>query len=231
MSKRYETPVTTVDDGPMDGTTTTHPCFAQIRAARVSGSSFLYGSDFDHNHYVTIAISRSQLKRSLSRDWYFERDELIGVALSEAQWATFVSSMNQGSGVPCTLQHANRERVPQLPQAEKLKSKFDGELKERLGIVEAELAKLREQIMASPLSGKKKDALISTLEGAKRNLTPNLKFVSDQFGEHMENTIEKAKIEVEAYVNSAVVRAGVAALNGEQVLSLGDGKRAEGEQA
>ena len=222
MNRPYENPITTVDDGPMDGTTTTHPAFAQISASRVSGSTYLYGSDFNHNHYVTIAICRSELKRSLSRDWFFGREEKIEVALSEAQWATFVSSMNQGSGVACTLQHIDRERVPQLPETPKKKAQYDAELKERLGIVEDSLAELEKQIDASPLSGKKKDALKSTLGAAQRNLTPNIKFVSDQFGEHMEDTIEKAKIEIEAHVNSAVHRAGITALNEKTVLTLSE---------
>ena len=195
--REYENPITTNDEGPMGGTTSTHPAFAQIQASRVQGQTFLYGSGFVHNGYISVTISRSQLKRSLSRDWFFGRNELIEVAMSEAQWASFISSMNMGSGVPCTISHIDRHQVPQLPNPPKETGQFDNELKERLGIVEDALKKLGEQINTMPVSEKKKKELLDSLGSAMRNLTPNLKFVSDQFGEHMEDTIEKAKIEVE----------------------------------
>ena len=136
MTTAYENPVTVTEDshGSRDATRTTHPAFAQITASRVSGHSILYGSDFDHNHYVTISISRSELCRNLSNDWYHSREELIEVALSEAQWATFVSSMNQGSGVACTLQHFNGKMIPQLPETVNRKAQFNGDLKETLSI-------------------------------------------------------------------------------------------------
>ena len=64
------------------------------------GSTNLYDSDFRHNHYMTITIRASELHRDLNRDWHFGRNELIEVALTESQWATFVSAPNMGSGLP-----------------------------------------------------------------------------------------------------------------------------------
>lgn len=218
---KYEDPITTADEGPVGGTTTTHPCFAQIGASRVSGTgTFLYASGFKHQHYVTVQICRSELKRDLSHDWHFGREELIEVALTESQWATFVASPNQGSGIPCTLQHVNCDRVPQLPDTPKLKHQFDGELRETLQKSVGHLKALREQIDAMNISGKKKAELLSSLRMAESNITCNLSFVADQFGEHMETVIDKAKVEVEAYVNSTIVRAGIAALNEKSTLQL-----------
>jgi hypothetical protein len=100
MKPAIEDPVSAPTRGPggMDEMTTTHPAFGQIGASRVSGHIQLYDSDFHHNAYMTISIRRSELHRSLNRDWHYGRDELIEVALSEAQWATFVSAPNIGSG-------------------------------------------------------------------------------------------------------------------------------------
>jgi hypothetical protein len=220
----YEDPVTKKGEREIDGETTTHPCFAQIGASRVSGSTYLYGSGFNHHHYVTISIMTSELNRNLSRDWHHGRKELIEVAMSESQWATFVSSMNQGSGIPCTLTHLDRKMVPQLPDSPKLKAQFDSELRERLGIVEDSLTELAKLIQGTKLSQKQKDILLSELGTAERNLTPNLKFVAKQFSEHMEGEIDKAKVEIEAHLNSALQRAGVEHLNEKKPIELMEGK-------
>ena len=35
--------------------------------------------------------------------------------MSYSGWARFVSEMNQGTGVPCTLDHVAGERMPTIP--------------------------------------------------------------------------------------------------------------------
>ena len=78
-----------------------HPAYAQIRASRVSGSTNLYASDFNHSHFMTVTISKSEHHRHLSNDWYHEKGQLIEIAMSESQWAHFISSANVGSGSQC----------------------------------------------------------------------------------------------------------------------------------
>ena len=219
----YEDVKTHHDESPMGGDISTHPSFAQIAASRVSGGTYLYGSEFKHDHYVTISISKSQLRRGLSNNYYYGHDEMIEVALSEAQWATFVSSMNQGSGVCCTLQRLDRKMIPQLPEIPSMKKQFKVEADETLASATKQLKRLSEQIKESGLSKKKQSALLMTLEHASRGFGSSMKFVSDQFGEHVENTLESAKIEVEAYLTSAINRAGVDALQGQTPIRIGEG--------
>lgn len=198
----------------------THPAYAMIGASRVSGITRLFGSEFTHEHYVTIRICAAELHRSLSRDWHFGRNEYIEVSLSEAQWASFVSSMNCGSGVPCTLNHLDQVPVPEISGQVKPKTTFKAELAERLKMVTDALEDLKRQISELKLSGKAQSVLLSSLECATRNLTPNLSFVADQFIEHMENTTEKMKIEVGAYIQSAIMRTGIEALKGKSPVTL-----------
>lgn len=197
------------------GTVLTHPAFAQIRASRVSGGNTrLYDSDFTHNHYMTITIRRSELHRDLSRDWHFGKNEIIEVALSEAQWATFVSSPNIGSGVPCTLQRLQGEGViPSLPPRDlsaTFKKEVDTDMKEAVEFLDA----LSADIAKSGLSGKKINALNGQVRMARMRITSSLDFVASQFSEHMETTTEKAKQEVHGYVLSTIQRAGIEALTG-----------------
>src|SRR5215217_5087706 len=87
-------------------TTVKHPAFAQVSVSRRQhggGGANLYDSDFGHNSYVVVEVKHSELRRDLSRDWHFPKEEIVQFAFSESQWATFVSSFNSGSGTPATL--------------------------------------------------------------------------------------------------------------------------------
>lgn len=216
MSAAYEKPVTRPDPGPggSDRTITTHPAFGQIRAARVSGNTFLYGSDFRHHNHVVVTISKSEEQRDLSKDWRHERAEVVEVAMSEAQWATFISTLNVGWGTPCTLTRIGGEHVPQIAQARNAHDEFNKELVATLAEAEQHLSALERQINDSPLSGSKKKELLNTLTLARNDLSKNTGFVATQFGHHMEKTKSAAKSELEAFFLHAVQRAGAPALGG-----------------
>jgi hypothetical protein len=211
MNKVQE-PIEEQDNSPLGGTILKHPAFGQISAHRISGTASLYGSDFLHRNSVKIDIMTSELRRSLSNDWPHARKELISVLLSEAQWAAFVSSLNAGPGTQCTIRHINCEFVPQLPDPKPRTEQFFNEAKETTERADKELLELAELINASNLSGVKKKEFLSKITSAQRAIGSSVKFVLDQFGEHMEATTEKAKIEIEAYVNDRIQRTGLQAL-------------------
>lgn len=198
----------------------THPAYGQIGASRVSGHSVLYGSDFRHNGCMRIRIHKSELNRGLSNDWYHEREEIVEVELSEAQWATFVSTPNMGSGTPCTITSIGQRMVPGIPDPINRRQQFQREADKQLTTALAELDALRAEIEALKVSDKQKQALRSRVQVARQELASNLGFVADQFGEHMEKVVEHAKIEVEAYLTGAVVRSGLQALGAKPLLEL-----------
>lgn len=197
----------------------THPAFAQIGASRVSGSANLYGSEFNHQHYMIISISRSELNRSLSRDLPFAREELIEVALSEAQWATFVSTPNHGSGVQCTLTRHQGKMIPGIPRQKPNSERFAEELKQSIAEIRNDLKNLADGL-DGPLAKSKVSELKKQLEWISEKIIGNTKFVADQFDEHMEMTTEKAKIEVNAYVTNAIQRAGLDAIAEKNLLLI-----------
>ena len=206
-----EKPVTIERD--RNETVTTHPAFAQIAASRVSGHAHLYDSDFSHQHYINVTIRRSQLHRTLSRDWAFGTEDLITVAMSEAQWATFVSSMNMGSGTPCTLQREGGKSIPSLPPAESVDHQFKHEVRATLLHISEELKKCVSGI-DGPLGKGSAKELRAQIEHLSFALVDSTSFVSTRFDEHVEETVEKAKVEINAYVGNAVARAGLEALSG-----------------
>ena len=188
---------------------TTHPAFAQIRANRGSGSSSLYGSGFPAQSSIRIEISRSELLRSLSNDQHSERESVVCVELSEAQWATFVSTLNNGSGVPCTMR-SYRDRdgyhlVPGLPDPPDVSRQFAEEMTETLHEIQAALGKLANDPRLPAWA--RKDIGIQA-----HRITGSTGFVAEQFAEHVEKTVADAKIEIHAYATGTLSRKGLDAI-------------------
>lgn len=205
----------------------THPAFGQVTVSRVSGRAHLYGSDFEHANYVVVTLYHSELNRTLSRDWPFQRGTIAEFAMTEAQWATFVSSFNQGAGVQCTLTFlAGEGQLPTLPPPKRVEH-FRSEANEDIQAASEALAKLRQQVAAatSGLTKKKADELLAHVRDAEKAINSSLPFVAKQFGEHMETTVEKMKAEVHGYISQQINRSGLAALQGQapDVLRIDDG--------
>lgn len=199
-----------------------HPAFGQIRASRVSGDVALYDSDFVHHHYVTITLSRSELHRGLSNDWHHGREELFEVALSEAQWASFVSSMNVGSGVPCTIQRNVAHpgyMVPGLPAPKAPAEKFKGEIKQAVAELQRDLRALAGEVDGA-LSKTRAADIQRRMGWIADRLTDNTGFVADQFDRHVEKTVERAKTEINAYAVATVQRAGLDAIQDKRAAML-----------
>lgn len=195
-----------------DQTKFTHPAFGQISASRVSGGAVLYGSDFRHEGYVSITIRRSELNRNLGRDWPFGCERLITVNLSESQWARFVSAMNVGDGPQCTIEHVQGEQMPGLPEPVDRRAQFARESADTAARVARELKGLRADIAESGLSGKKAKVLLDRIHQAEMAAGVNQEYVAEQFDRHMEKTVERARIEVDAHVQAAITHAGLRAI-------------------
>lgn len=224
MKREVQEPTERPDGfGGKEGRRLDHPAFGMISAARVSGGITLYGSDFVHQNFVMVRINRSYLMRDLYRDWPGGGGEIVEVAMSEAQWATFVSSLNMGNGVSCTLRFVKDEGLmPDIPvrtEEAEARRDFDQKAKDMGAKVQRTIAQIRDGI-GSRLSGKVKDELLEDLDRLKRDLMDSLPFLAKSFEEHLETTVESAKIDVDAFIHAAIQRAGLATLGGEAPLSL-----------
>jgi len=186
-----------------------HPAYGMIGAYRTSGRSVLYGSDFVHDHYITVRIKHSDMRRGLSNDWYHGGKEIVEINLSEAQWAAFVSSMNVGDGVPCTLSYIQGQTVPGIPEVINRKIQFSSELESNMKGAVAALKELAERIETSKLSGRAKDDLNGLVHKAIMEIGSNSEFVAEQFGEHMEESVSRAKTEIAAFLQTSAMRLGL----------------------
>lgn len=205
---KVEEPTESEETGPSGGTRIEHPSFATISAGRVSGSTNLFGSEFRHHNYISIKINKACMFRSLSRDWPFAREEIIEVNMSEAQWATFISSLNT-SGTRCTLRHVNCKPVPRLPEPKQKSKVYDKEANETVMRALTEMKDLKEAINQLSISNTKKHEIFQKINSASSAITSSAQFILEQFKEYTEDTVEAAKIEVEAYISQSLRRAGL----------------------
>lgn len=213
--RNIQEPVTVPNDSPhrRDETITTHPAFAQLSVSRVTGHTNLFDSDFAHNAFMVIRVAACELHRNLSSDWHYgDHQPMIEVALSEAQWATFVSSPNM-AGVPCTLQSFDKKQVPQLPPPADRAAQFSAEMKRDAADTVKACKELDDLIATLGLPKGKAEQLLAKSRTIAAKVTSSMPFVADQFEEHMENVIEKGKAELHGYFGGVLQRAGLHALS------------------
>ncbi len=189
-----------------------HPAYGMIGASRVSGGTMLFGSDFQHNSFIRVTVRTACVRRDLSTDWPHADKELIELDMSEAQWSEFVSAMNIGFGVQCTLRHVKGEFLPGLPYPERRIDQFRAELAEDLSDSLGALDDLTAAIGELKLSEKAKAALLNRVDKSRSSLTASIPFVAKQFQEHMEATVNKARIEINAHAIHAIHQTGLNAL-------------------
>lgn len=183
-----------------DEVTLRHPAYGQLQLSRVSGTQELYGSEFKHQHYIGITLTRSKHVRNLSNDWFHPQEQLFRVYLSEAQFASFITGAGLGSGTPCTIAHVLCEAMPEIERQQTKRDVFTNEMGESIKKALDGLAKLRQQINDSKQTEKAKREMLATVENQIDRLRGSVKFIADQFAEHMEHVVEKAKQEITGYV-------------------------------
>lgn len=205
-------------------TTAEHPAYGMIGAGRVSGGTMLFGSEFQHNAFVRITLRRAVVRRDLSTDWPHAREELFEVDMSEAQCAEFVSAMNIGFGVQCTIRHVQGDFMPGLPNPEKRADQFRKELAEKLDDSLQSLNDLAGAINELKLSERAKRELMGYVTRSHSRLTSGVPLVTKQFHEHMETVTTKARIEINAHAVHTINALGLKTLTADAAPVLPDQK-------
>lgn len=187
-----------------------HPAWVLIGASRVSSSppgAVLFDSDIRHHHYVIVTLMRAERRRDLNHDWKTGRSYLFEIAMSEAQWASFVSSMNAGDGVPATLLlDATRDGDPHVPGMP-----YEPRLQVSMDEVHDAASRAQEKVAEAFAAYKEKKTAdnLRTLESAIRNMTANIDYAAESLSEHAENVVQRARADIEAFVVEKARRVGL----------------------
>lgn len=215
MKKTERPQITSTDRGQRY----THPAYGTISVSRIQcGGRTLFGSDLDHQSYVAITVNRAAVERDLHRDFVFPKEELIEFAMSESQWARFVSGAGQSFCTEVTLDRCTEggeyKMVPSIERAEESrKDQFDQEFQQKLlkaleGFNKS-VEDLKELSDGKSVSKVKLKEVVKGLQIQLSNLPSNLNFAVEQFKEVTEKNVDEAKAEVQAYIVAAAQRAGL----------------------
>ncbi len=191
-----------------------HPAWATIGASRVShggvgGGTHLFDSDVLHQHTVQVTIRQATRNRDLGRDWIHGSKDLATVELSEAQWASFVSAMNSGTGVPCTLRYTRTDgETPDFPHSPRLAQS----IKETHEAADKAFGDIRDAYtrLEQARTPKEKRDATQWLGSVINNSVPNVDFAGKQLIEHAEGVVAKSKADIEAYVIGKAHQLGIA---------------------
>ena len=205
-----------------------HPSYGLINISRITGgtgAARLFGSPLAH-HYGTIRISIGSAKwiHGLHHDRYYGslRGEHVEIEMSTAQFADMITSLNIGSGTPCTIRHVAGVQVPNPPEhateAEHIRDSFEGSLDK----YKAKARAYRKRIddLTSKLSAKVRDEIRVALDVMEDQLGANVPFVVKQFQEATTRVTTAAKAEVEAFVSNTIRAAGLTAIAEGQLPAL-----------
>ena len=200
----------------------THPAWALIGVHRVSSTpgKALFDSDIRHQHYIVIHLEEAERKRDLHRDWIMgsRRRRIVEVAMSEAQWASFVSSINT-SGVPATILEREGVDVPEVP--------YEPRLRESMDEVRDAARRSQEKVLEAfrAYEEHKTAGNLRSLRAAIENLPSNLAYAAESLNEHVENVVQRARADIEAFVVQKAEQLGLdpgEILEGPPMLTEGD---------
>jgi hypothetical protein len=198
---------------------TTHESYGLLSISRVTGQfNTLFGSNVKHHGAIALRVSRAKLIRSdLHYDRYMDTEEVVEVYLSPTQWAEAITTLNCGSGTPCTLIHVQGKTIEMPPETTSLTEQFNDEFKERLqkahDKIKEHSKKVKEILNKPTINKTDRKELASILAIIESLFTSSAPFVHDMFREACDNVVVQAKGEIESFYTTAIVNSGIAALN------------------
>jgi hypothetical protein len=199
-----------------------HPAFGNINMNRsqVTPGASLFDSEIRHRNVVTMRIQGASRKRSLNRDWIHPSSRpIIEVHMSEAQWASMVSSFHDGSGTSCTITYTREDgQIPDIPFAPRMEQSMT-EVKEAAHRQYEEALEALRAVEEKPTK-----ANVRSLRIALENAASNVSYTAETMTEHAENVVQKARADIEAMVTAHAEHLGLNAADTVAALALGSGE-------
>lgn len=142
--------------------------------------------------------------------------------MSTGQFSELITSMNQGDGVPCTIEYGNGRKMQPLPVSEKRKEfvhrKFEDRMKEFSGSLKERQEKARNIINKDKLSKDDKKDLNRLIDSINQEINSNIPFFAKCFQETVDEVVFEAKLETDNAIQNKINTLGLQALYNENKL-------------
>ncbi len=206
-----------------------HESFGQIYFSRTNGTADFYGSELTQDHYITMEIRQSEINRELTSDRYHPTKMITRLRMSSGQFSELITSLNVGSGVPCTLEFSNGKKVEPLPKQESRKEFVHRKFEDRMNDFAKSLREkqniAKELVKKKTLSKEDIHQLTMHLQWLTDEVASNIPFFGKCFQENMDEVVNEAKMEVENAIQHKINVLGLQALHSEnKLLEIGEKK-------
>ena len=198
----------------------THESFGQISFTRtVGGNTNFYGSELPQDHYISLEIHHSEIERELTQDRYYNKGQILRLRMSSGQFSELITSMNSGTGIPCTIERLQGKKIESIPVLESRKDfvhrKFEDRMKEFAVKLKTKQDRVKELSNKKTLSKEDQKELNWTVEWITQEVTSNIPFFAKCFQETMDDVVFEAKLEVENAIQHKISVLGLNALHEE----------------
>lgn len=195
-----------------------HPSYGMISVSRISGGNqdTLFGSSLD-SHYTSfrIRIRGGYINNNMGHMRYAadQKDPVVEIALSAAQFSELITNMSSFDGVPCTIlsrEGCRIERPPvQTTERKSIRDDFELKIKNLFSRLE-EFQSQTEEILNKPSILKSdRSELRSKLSQFRREIESNIPFMTEMFDEATDKTINAAKLEIDNFMTNTLVTLGL----------------------
>ena len=211
----------------MEHESLSHESFGQIQFNRTNANgTHFYGSELPQDHYISMEVHHSEINRELTKDRYYNKGQILRLRMSSGQFAEMITSMNYGSGVPCTIERIEGKKIAELPVQESRKEfvhrKFEDRMKMFGDTIRERQNKAKELVKKKTLSKDDMHQLQMHLEWLTGEVERNIPFFAKCFQDTMDEVVFEAKTEVENAIQHKINVLGLNALH-EQNKLLSDG--------
>lgn len=197
-----------------------HQSFGQLSFSRIQCTppQKFYGSELDQNHYIQMTLQESEVDRDLSKEWYYASGKILArVRMTSGQFAEMITSLNQGSGTPCTIELVDGTAVQKLPYQESRKEfvhrKFEDRMKMFANTIRENKNKAKEIVKKKTLSKQDIHDLTHQIEWLTQEVESNIPFFAKCFQETMDEVVYEAKTEVENAIQHKISVLGLTELH------------------
>ena len=192
------------------GTSYKHPSFGMLSFNRTHGGhSNLFGSSIQHNDTIHMVLREGVVTRGLNDDWYVGEDEILEVEMSQSQFAELITSMNVGTGTPCTIKYLRgKGRINEadfINKRQQITNEFKESMNERMSDAKEFYNEVRELFTTKKSIGKAdREMILKRLANVTQGMESSSKFIFDQFQNQIDKTITEAKGEIEAFAQNKI---------------------------
>ena len=210
-----------------------HESFGLISISRVTGSGqAFHGSSLRHRAYITLSVHRAYVTRNAGggqSDYHGEREMLVDLRMTEAQFAQMITTPNYGVGVPCTLEHYQEGPMvkPEDPPSAETRRRFDRAASEDFAQAVRDFKAIAEDMIKMADSGRVRIGALREMAGhleqAVQHVEKDLPFLEEQFQRNMDAAVSEAKAEIEAFTRNNLAAAGLQHLADQAPEMIEDG--------